>query len=210
MYNKDDKQNVIILSTTGIMMLFMAIPIADAWHIILASMILYIEVIYILHLNDIKLESSKALFVIDVYLILFIIFNISYNAFNIKNETVEFNSNKESGFYLTFIKNPQRIKNVEEFVKLQNGKVLIVSPEAGIYNIDLNLESHNFFDMPFNGNLGSNQLKKMIQGLEKYEDYYILIHTNKKYNQEIDEFRNHIIENYNEISKIEDFTVYKK
>ena len=99
---------------------------------------------------------------------------------------------------------------MEEFIKSQDGKVLMVSPEAGIYNLKLDLESRGFFDEPFNGNLGSNQFNKMLKELENYENYYILIHTNKKYIQEIVEFREYIEDNYIKLGEIEDFSIYKK
>ena len=63
--------------------------------------------------------------------------------------------------------------------------------------------------MPYNGNLGSNQLEKMIQKLQEYEDSYILIFTVPRY-QEIEEFRTYLKENYNKVCEIEDYTIYKK
>lgn len=207
-YDVDNKDNIIILSILGIMMLFMAFPIADTWHMLLASIILYIELIYVLDFDGIKLTNNKILIGIDIYLILFISLNVLYNIYSIKNNVFEFDSNNDSAFYMTFVKSPTKINNVGQFVK--NKKVLIISPEAGIYNLKFNLKSNGFFDLPFNGNLGSNQEEKMIKKLEEYNDSYILIHTQKKYIQEIEELKNYIVENYNKIDEIEDFSVYKK
>lgn len=209
-YDVENKENTIILLVTGIAMLLMAYPIADTWHMILASLVLYIEIIYILDFNEIKLNSNKILLLIDAYLILFIILNTFYNVTCIKNEVIELDLKKDSAFYLSFVKNPQRQKNIEEFIKSKSGNVLIISPEAGIYNLNLELDSHGFYDEPFNGNLGSNQVNKMIEGLTEYENTYILIHTNKKYLQEIVEFREYIEENYNKVGEIEDFSIYYK
>lgn len=209
-YDMENRKNIIILSLTGIMMLFIAFPIADDWHIILASIVLYIELIYILDFNKIKLESNKVLLGIDLYFILFIILNIIYIIFGVKDNVIKFEESKESKFYLSFVKNYQAINKVEAFIENQNRNVIIISPEAGIYNLNLNLGTHGFYDLPHNGNLGSNQIEKMCDKLKEYEDYYILIHTDKKYIQEIDEFRNYIIENYNKILEIDDYTVYKK
>lgn len=207
-YDVNNKDNIIILSILGIMMLLMAFPIADSWHMILASIILYIELIYVLDFDGIKLTNNKILIGIDIYLILFISLNVLHNVYSINNNIFEFDSNKDSVFYMTFVKKPQKINNVGQFIK--NKKVLIISPEAGIYNLKFNLKSNGFFDEPFNGNLGSNQEEKMIKKLDEYNDSYILIHTKKAYNQEVEELRNYIINNYNKIEEIEDFSVYKK
>lgn len=209
-YDVNNKQIIYILSITGIMILFMAFPIADSWHIILASIILYIELIYILDFNGIKLNSNKILIGIDLYLIIFISLNVFYNISYVRDEKVKLSLDKESTFYLTFIKNTNRINKIEEYIKAKDENVLIISPEAGIYSLDLNLKSNGFFDEPFNGNLGSNQLDKMVTRLKEYEDSYILIHTNKKYLQEIEKFRDYINENYKKIDEIEDFSVYIK
>ncbi len=209
-YDTNNKQNICILSITGTMLLFMAFPIADEWHMILASIVLYIELIYIIDFNGIKLNSNKILIGIDLYLVLFISLNTFYNISCAKNGIIKLNLDKESTFYLSFIKNPDRIEKIEEFIKTKQGNVLIISPEAGIYSLDLNLKSNGFFDEPFNGNLGSNQFDKMVDKLNSYEDSYILIHTSKKYLQEIDEFRDYIKENYKKIDEVEDFSIYKK
>lgn len=208
-YDINNKNNIIILSITGVMMLFISFPIADTWHIILSSMILYIEIIYLLDFNEIKLNNSKILVYIDLYLIFFIILNICYSAFFIVNKKVELDLNPESIFYLTFIKNYKSINKVEEFIKSKDGKVLIISPESGIYNLKLNLKSKQILDLPFNGNLGKNQFDKIVKKLKDYDDYYILIHTTKKYIQEIDDIRIYIDKNYNKICEIEGFSVYK-
>lgn len=209
-YDVKNKDKTIILLVTGITMLLMAYPIIDTWHTILASLILYIETIYILDFNGIKLNSNKILVVVNTYLILFVLLNTCYSISCIKKGNMNLDLDKESTFYLSFIKNPQKQKKLEEFIKSQNGKVLMVSPEAGIYNLKLDLESRGFFDEPFNGNLGSNQFNKMVKELENYENYYILIHTNKKYIQEIVEFREYIEDNYIKLGEIEDFSIYKK
>lgn len=209
-YDTKNKNNIIILFVSGIIMLLLAYPIADTWHIILASLILYIGTIYILDSNAIKLNSNKILLCINSYLMLFFLLNSFYNITCIKNEIIEFDFNEASAFYLSFVKNPKSVNKIENFIKSQNGEVLMVSPEAGIYNLKLNLDSRGFYDEPFNGNLGSNQLNKMINGLENYENYYILIHTNKKYLQEIVEFREYIEKNYNKVGEIENFSIYKK
>ncbi len=209
-YDVKNKNNLVILLVTGIFILLMAYPIADTWHMILASLILYIETIYILDFNGIKLNSNKILLGINAYLILMLTLNAFYNINNIKNGVMKFECNEDSAFYLSFIRNPQRQKNIEEFIKSKNGEVLMISPEAGIYNINLKMKSHGFFDEPFNGNIGSNQFNKMIDGLDEYKNSYILIHTNKKYLQEVMQFREYIKENYNKIGEIEDFSIYHK
>lgn len=207
-YDVNNKENIIILSILGCMMLLVAFPIADTWHIILGSLILYIELIYVLDFDGIKLINNRILIGIDFYLIVFILLNVLYNINSINNNSLEFDLNKDSNFYMTFVKEPIKIENVGNFIKSK--KVLIISPEAGIYNLKFNLKSNGFFDEPFNGNLGSNQEEKMIKKLEEYESSYILIHTNKKYLQEVEELRNYINENYEKIDEIEDFSVYKK
>lgn len=208
-YNLNDKEKVIILSITGIMMLFMIYPVASDWHVILGSMILYVELIYLLDMNGIKLTSNNVLIGISLYFILYIILNMSFVVYSINNDTIRFDLNNESKFYLSAIKEPDKVDKINEFIKVNNGKVLVVSPEAGIFNIYSKLEGRGFFDEPFNGNLGTNQLDKMIKKLDEYNDFYILVHNNKKYTQEILDFKIYIDENFNKVGEIGDYYIYK-
>lgn len=206
-YDLNKRKRIIILAIIGTMQLFIMYPIADIWHTILASVVLYITVIYIINLD---LENNRILLCTNILLGLFCACILIADILCFENKIYEINYDKNSVFYMTIIRKPNKIKNISNFIKLNNGKVVVIHPEAGIYNLYNNLESHSFFDGPFNGNIGSNQMDKMINKLSEYEDYYILINGKENYFQEIVEFRNYIEENYIKYGEIEDFSIYRK
>lgn len=205
-YNQDKKEKLFILLVTATMQLFIIYPIADEWHTCIASMILYITVIYMINLN---LDHDVILMYANIILIIFILSISIKDIIGLKTGIYEIETDVNSNFYLVNIIYKDRIENISEFIESKNRKVILITPEAGIFNVYNNFESHGFFDEPYNGNLGSNQLEKMIKKIAEYNEYYILI-PQKKYLQEITEFREYIEQNYQKIGEIEDFSIYKK
>lgn len=208
-YKEKDFEKIITLFIFGICMLPIGYPIADRWHMIIAGMVLLICMIYVLH-NIVILELSVQKKSIDKMILIILVFMIISSIFKLSNCIDKFCTDKSSKFYMTSMGSniENKIELMEQYILKANKKIIIVSPEAGIYKMNLGLNGDGIFDLPFLGNLGRKGEKSLIDKLKEYEDTYLLIHTEKTYWQESDKFREYIKNNYQMVGSIIDFDIY--
>lgn len=147
--------NTIILYVFGICMLITGYPIADEWHMIISSFILIICMFYALHwtiVEELDISSNKIYKIIYVIITMIAIFSM----FKLKDVISLVCIDKTSEFYLIPIyeENKRTIKEIQQYISKDN--TVIVSPEAGLYKINLGLEGDGIYDVPFLGNFGKN------------------------------------------------------
>lgn len=206
-YKKEQKNIIITLFITGICMLPIGYPIADDWHMIVSSTILIISAIYTFDKNiDINIKEK----VLNCIIALILCYMIFYNVVYIKIYLNNYIKDSNNIFHLLTISNDKRnkINIMEEFISKSDKKVIIVSPEAGQYYINVGIKSNGIFDLPFKGNLRREGEYSLINKTQQYDDAYMLLHSKKTYWQESDVFRKYIEDNYKSVGTIEDFTIY--
>jgi hypothetical protein len=191
-------------------MLGSAYPIVDRWHMIIASFILFICMFYTVHtviITQLKIKQKNLYKTIFVVTAIIFIFGIC--------KFVDFISmfcrDKNNKFYFIPISEDEKnaIARVEEYIyDAKDNKVIIASPEAGIYKINLNKSGDGIFDVPYKGNFGAEGEKELINRISIYKETYILIHTEKKYWQESDKFRKFVEDEYEKVGNINDFSIY--
>lgn len=94
-----------------------------------------------------------------------------------------------------------RINSVVEYIKNSNNKVIIVSPEAPLYNIRLKNVNNGILDYPVQGNCGINGEEKIIKAISDLSNTKLII-TKYIYYQEHINVHKYIIENYKKTDEI--------
>lgn len=209
-YSNKEYRNLIILYIFGICMLMIGYPIVDKWHMIVASLILFICMLYTIH-NTFILELEINEKTIKVVIILMMLIISIFSTIRLNKFVSIVYMEKTSKFYLIPISEEFKIK-IEHITKflldIKDKKVAIISPEAGIYKININLKGDGIYDVPFLGNLGKNGENGLINRIFNYKEGYVLVHSQKKYWQESDKFREYIEKNYEKKGNIDDFDIY--
>ena len=201
LYKQEQIQIILTLFIIGICILLIGYPIADYWHMTIASIILIINSIYILQTNlDIKIDKK----IINILLIITITVMLTITMFKLWIYLYNHCEDKTNRFYLITINNDQKakIETMTKYISNADKKVIIISPEAGKFYINLNMESNGILDLPWNGNLGKNGAQSLIDKLKSYEDVYALMYQKKEGWQEVDEFRSFVENNYKKIDEI--------
>lgn len=68
-------------------------------------------------------------------------------------------------------------------------------------------KGNDIFDTPLRGNIGSNQLEKLINKTNNLKDVYLLLMTENESWQNIKEFRKYIKDNYEKIGEISEYSI---
>ncbi len=103
----------------------------------------------------------------------------------------------------------ERIRIITEYINGSPKKVVLISPEATLYNARLDI-NNGILDLPLKGNTGLNGKEKIIRAIENLGDVRIMI-TNYTYYQEYPEIHNYIMNHYNKVDTVIGiFEVYEK
>ena len=92
-------------------------------------------------------------------------------------------------------------------IKNQQGKVIILSKEAALYQIP-EKRSNGAMDLPFLGNLGYGGETAMLEAIKEKQGYKILL-TKENFWQESEKITNYIRQHYPKIGEIEEFEIYQ-
>ena len=208
-YKTNDFNKIITLFVYGICMLPIGYPVGDKWHVLVGSIILMICMLYVIHnivIIELYIENKKTNKIILLLILLILIPSI----IGLTNCFGKFCVNPNNKFYMIPIDYDikEKIELMEQYLVETNNKIIIASPEAGLYKINLNLDGDGIFDLPFLGNFGKEGENELINKLKEYRETYLLVHTNKEYWQESDKFRECIRNNYEKIGNISDFDIY--
>jgi hypothetical protein len=156
-----------------------------------------------------KIKNSSIILLFIFYLTI----NISNIIIGLKFDKNEFELNKESVYYFSYMNTELKSKmdNICNFIieAKEKGKTVIVfSNTAPLYMTNLKINNGDF-DLPFSGNLGKNGANGLISKIDELEDTYILI-SNETYWQIPESAKTEIIKTSNKIDTIEDYTIYEK
>ena len=204
-YKKEKKVEDIvrILMIYSIIYLLITFPILEIFHSIVAGMLLIISFIYCIHKTlvlefSIKIQNLKIIIVIILFALLIrtVYLMWSWNALYIKDE--------DSVYYGAIYKEEQHeaIQRVTQYIESSKERVIILCPEAGVYNMKLGIDN-GILDLPTQGNVGKNGAKKIIDILSSLKETKILLTKQKIYWQEYNEVREYVINNFEKVDEIE-------
>lgn len=205
--NNKYMKNTIILFIYGVCLLLMGYPIFDYWHMALASIVLIISIIYIIE-KTLKINiKEKYLKMSLVLLIIYMLFSIGYKSYVYLNIYCK---EKENIFYGIIVTNDmqKKIEDVISYINKSDKKVVIASCRSGKYYMYMDKKGNDIFDTPLRGNIGSNQLEKIINKTNSLKDVYLLLMTENESWQDIKEFRKYIKDNYEKIGEVSEYSIY--
>ncbi len=209
------RKNIITLLTLSIPLMLIAYPIINDYHVLQGNMLAFITTIYFIEKIMLKeiLETGKVIKAMKILDIIIIIGTVCFNIYIliITPYYLVLQQNKYKPYYGGTLKNQDEISRVVNYIEEQerNGtNIIIMSYKANLYNNILK-KNNGDFDVPFYGNLGIEGEKGLIEKIKKLKNTNILIEPDSLAYQEIKEVKDYIVENYEQIGKIEEYDIYK-
>lgn len=211
-----DKQNrnLVILSTFSIALSLIIYPIINAFHIILALIIPFIMLFYILHFLIIKeFHLSKIINIISIMILVIECMGSIYYFVYSWTLNAKFDLAFSHPYYGGVIEKEteEKIEIINQYILQQQEvekRVVILSEEAGLYLIPLQ-QNNGILDLPFLGNLGRKGEDGLIKQIQKLESCHILLKQGDLFWQESQKANDYIKQNYEKIGEIEDFDIYE-
>ena len=196
--------------------LVIVIPIINAYHIELASILIFINLFYGIHLLIFPIIDSKKLPIIILVItgILLLIMTILSIIEIVKYAKTINNIPKESPFYGAIIdENLQKeIKEVTQYIKNEEKDVIVLSSYAPFYSIILNDLENKECDWALRGNLGIESEAGFTEKIKELDNTQILLYDNED-EEEIYQFVfdtiEYIKQNMKYIGKIQNFSIYE-
>lgn len=211
------KNKVIALYTFAICAYIIAIPIFNQYHLTLASIIMLINLFYIIYFLIKPITQEKRIKrVINIIIILIVIIllinSIVQMASYISNiKTIPDNSPFFGG--ILDEKLSETIKEVGEYIKNNNKNTIVFSEYATLISVYTNDLDNAEFDLPFRGNLGKDGEEGLIQKIKNMKDtQFLLLHESDE-NKELYQFAfyaaDYIKENMAYKGQINKFDIYE-
>ena len=210
--------NMKVLFAYSIVMLLIGYPILCDFHSRMALIYSSISFVYILYIlfYDIQIkEKNKKIYTFIYYLVFFCLIGIviGKTITNLMHWQKNFITDTEDPYYGAVFNQrmDNRINTIVEYINNSNHKVILVSPEAPLYNIRLKNVNNGILDCPVQGNCGINGKDKIIEEINDLENGTKLIMTKYRYYQEHIEVHKYIKENFKKIDEIMGaYEVYEK
>ena len=216
--NKQDiiKQMYIIFAF-AICTYIIIIPIVNVYHVYLASILMLINLMYIIHflIKPIIEEESIKTIINSIILCIIIVFLIS----NLKG-IWEYNcltkyTSKESPFYGAIInlELDETIKTVSKYIQNNDRDTIVLSTYAPLISLYLNDLDNKDFDLALRGNLGKDGEEGLIEKIKNLNNTQILLLHETEEEKELYQFaydaREYITQNYTYIGQIDKFDIYE-
>lgn len=216
-----NKQDIIkkmyIIFAFAICTYIIIIPIVNIYHVYLASILILINLMYIIHflIKPIIEEESIKTIINSIILCIIIVFLISnlkgiYEYISLAKYT-----SKESPFYGAII-NPEldeTIKNVSEYIQNNDKDTIVLSTYAPLISLYLNDLDNKDFDLPLRGNLGKDGEEGLIEKIKNLNNTQILLLHETEDEKELYQFAydvsDYIRQNYQYIGQIDKFDIYE-
>ena len=206
-------KNLVILSSSSIALSLIVYPIINVCHIILALIIPFIMLFYILHFLIIKeFNITKIINIISIMILviecmgsIYFVYSWTLNA--------KFDLAYSHPYYGGVIEKEteEKIEIINQYILQQQEvekRVVILSEEAGLYLIPLQ-QNNGILDLPFLGNLGREGEDGLIKQIQKLENCHILLKQGDLFWQESQKANDYIKQSYEKIGEIEDFDIYE-
>lgn len=172
-------------------------PIVCTFH---TKQALIFNILCVIYIFNLKLKSIKNIEYILITIGLLYISIIT--VLNIKNWITNHIKDKDDPYYgAIYNENADNvISDINKYMNNSDKKVVIVSPEAMIYNMRLKI-NNGILDYPVKGNVGINGQEKIINEIKNMKDSKFFI-MKEKYYQEYQEVYDYIKNNYKNVGEI--------
>ncbi|MBR3324573.1 MAG: hypothetical protein IKG14_00795 [Clostridia bacterium] len=215
--SKINKKTAMILLASAIGSNFIAIPIANDYHVricsIFWSILLFYELSYLLK-DILKMKKINNVITISNIIFIIVLFIKPIDIIDINNIYIQ----KEGIFKGSIVTRHmnESIKNVKNYLlqkQKEDKNIKILSISAMYYTLELNIDNW-YFDMPLNGNLGKNGNQNLIEQIKNMPNNTIFLVENNertafKQYQYTTKVRDFVNSNYIKIDEIENFDVYE-
>ena len=210
MLNAEENKNINIISLFSFLLLAVAYPIFNVYHIDVALFFMYILLVYIMYLIFYDFFSNKKnIYKIVMFftVILTVISNIRCLIYFCK---IDYSYPYNNIYFGSLISNEMKdkIEKVTDYINNSQEKVIVFSTEAALYMMPLK-ESNGRMDEPLLGNFGKNGEDGVIDEISKMENTKIMINKERNIYQESDKIIEYIKNNLTYVGKIEDLLIYQ-
>ena len=218
-FKEEERKKIILLACFSLMLLGVAYPILNEYHIRLAAILPVCTCSYVLIillrdlLKNKRMEKVKIIVLFLIFIIISVI-GIRYNiAFCSIISSKEYYFPKNSPYYGALMSENtlDEINEILQYIEQeeQAGRnVKIISYYANLY-MNLLGRNNGEMDLPFYGNLGKDGEDGLIEQIKQLKNTKILILTQEDENyQESKKVMNYIKENYPKEGEIRQFSIY--
>ncbi len=205
---QEENKNIKILLGIGIPMLLIIYPIINVAHTMLAMAILLILLLYLTYLMINQFLTPKIVNGVTMILTISIMaLCLSPISRMLTYEWVI--KDYHHPYYGLSVSTPmlQHIEKVNEYIDKHEGKVIMLSDKAAIYNIP-EKRNNGKLDLIFLGNLGYQGEEKLIEEVSNMKNTQILMYE-PLFWQESEKLLNYLKEHYEVVGKIEEYDIYQ-
>lgn len=193
------------------------IPIVNVYHVYLASILMIINLMYIIHflIKPIIGEESIKTIINTIILCIIIVFLVNNGKGLWEYKYSEKYTSKRSPYYGATIdaELDETIKNVSDYIQNNDKNTIVLSTYAPLISLNLNDLDNKDFDLPLRGNLGKNGEKGLIEKIKKLKNTQILLLHETEDEKELYQFAydvaDYIRQNFTYIGQVNKFDIYE-
>lgn len=214
---KETTNKMLSIFAFSICAYIIVIPILNVYHVYLASILMIINLMYIIDfLVKPIIEENSIKNIINTIILCIIILLFAYSAKDMWNYAHLINYiPQDSPFYGAIIdpKMRETIEEVGDYVQNNDKDTIVLSTYAPLISLYLNDLDNGDYDLPLRGNLGSKGEKGLIEQIKELSNTQILILHETDEEKEIYQFvydvADYIKQNYTYVGQVNKFDIYE-
>lgn len=220
--SKDENKNDIIRQmyfcfAFAICTYIIIIPIINIYHVYLASIMMIIDLMYIIDflIKPIIEEVSIKNIINTIILCIIIVFLINSGKGLLQYHYLATNTSNKSPFYGAIIdsQTEKTIIEVGEYIKQNDKETIVLSTYAPLISLYLNDLDNKEYDLALRGNLGKEGEEGLIEKIKKLNNTQILLLHETDQEKEIYQFAYdvayYIKQNFDYVGQIDKFDIYE-
>lgn len=214
---KETTNKMLSIFAFSICAYIIVIPILNVYHVYLASILMIINLMYIIDfLVKPIIEENSIKNIINTIILCIIILLFAYSAKDMWNYAHLINYvPQDSPFYGAIIdpKMRETIEEVGDYIQNNDKDTIVLSTYAPLISLYLNDLDNGDYDLPLRGNLGSKGEKGLIEQIKELSNTQILILHETDEEKEIYQFvydvADYIKQNYAYVGQVNKFDIYE-
>ena len=209
--------NMLIILAFSVCAYIIIIPIVNAYHVFLASILTIINLMYIVNtlIEPILMANSIKKIINTIILCIIIILLVSTTKGMIKYISRINDIQKDSPFYGALLDEnwSNTINEVSNYIKTNDKNTILLSTYSSLISLNLNDLDNKDFDLPLRGNLGKDGEKGLIEKIKKLKNTQILLLHETDEEKELYQFAydvaDYIKQNYRYVGQVNKFDIYE-